>query len=109
MNKNAVTFTGGGLKCDNPNCDFKDMSISTKDYKKYINCPCPKCGESLLTKEDYKSFRRIAMLVKVVNFISFFIPKKEDDKKAKLSIDFDGTGTPIIGDVEILDENSGGK
>ena len=43
-----------GLKCDNPNCDWKDTTITVEDYPNWINKPCPKCGENVLTEEDYK-------------------------------------------------------
>ena len=42
-----------GLKCDNPECDFVDLTIPRADYESSIGKPCPKCGESLLTQEDY--------------------------------------------------------
>jgi predicted RNA-binding Zn-ribbon protein involved in translation (DUF1610 family) len=42
------------IVCDN--CDFKikneagNYNIETRQY---INMPCPKCGENLLTQKDY--------------------------------------------------------
>ena len=42
-----------GLKCDNPNCDYNDMTIPVQEYSAWVNKPCPKCGENLLTEEDY--------------------------------------------------------
>lgn len=38
-----------GLKCDF--CDFIDESIPVSIET--LDLPCPKCGESLLTKEDF--------------------------------------------------------
>lgn len=43
MAKAIVTHIQG-IKCDNKDCDFKDMSVSYEDYPKWINKPCPKCG-----------------------------------------------------------------
>jgi len=40
-----------GIKCDH--CDFKDETVEFKDYGLWLNKPCPKCGENLLTREDY--------------------------------------------------------
>ena len=40
----------GGIKCDNPSCDFRDESIPVEDYKNWLNKPCPICGSNLLTK-----------------------------------------------------------
>ncbi len=31
-----------GIKCDNPNCDFRDESVGFEVYEKYLNKPCPK-------------------------------------------------------------------
>jgi len=42
-----------GVKCDNPNCDYSDMSVTVSDYADWVNKPCPKCGENLMTQKDY--------------------------------------------------------
>ena len=42
------------LKCDNPSCDFCNLDIPFEEYEKFVNYPCPKCGESLLTPQAYK-------------------------------------------------------
>jgi predicted RNA-binding Zn-ribbon protein involved in translation (DUF1610 family) len=97
----SITLNGGGLKCDNAECNYSDMSIPTSKYKEYINYPCPKCGENLLTKTDYRSFKFINGLVRVINFVCFFIPRKKlGDDMATMKIEFDGTGIPQIGDIE---------
>ena len=41
-----------GLKCDNPNCTYKDDSVQRFEYEASINKPCPECGEPLLTQKD---------------------------------------------------------
>jgi hypothetical protein len=43
-----------GIKCDNPSCDWSNMLNSFKEYKDWVDKPCPKCGEVVLTKRDYK-------------------------------------------------------
>lgn len=43
----------GGLKCDNSQCGWSDMTIKFEEYKKYLNSSCPKCGENILTEDDY--------------------------------------------------------
>lgn len=43
----------GGIKCDNKDCGYRDDSIVFDQYRDFINKPCPKCGENLLTQEDF--------------------------------------------------------
>jgi hypothetical protein len=40
-----------GLVCDNPKCNYIDEDIEFKDY--VVGQGCPKCGDNLLTQEDY--------------------------------------------------------
>jgi len=40
-----------GIKCDK--CKFSDPTVKYEDYDKWLNKPCPDCGENLLTQEDY--------------------------------------------------------
>jgi len=42
-----------GVACDNENCDYVNKNVQLGDFTQYLNKPCPKCGEILLTKEDY--------------------------------------------------------
>ena len=59
----------GGIKCDNPSCDFRDESVPVEDYKNWLNKPCPICGSNLLTKKDYKSVKRLLSTIKIINKI----------------------------------------
>jgi len=58
------------IECDNPKCDYnipnetKDPNVETKQY---INMPCPKCGENLLTQKDYDL---AASFMRVVNWMN---------------------------------------
>jgi len=40
-----------GLRCDNPKCDYVNDDILFENY--VVGQPCPKCGDNLLTQEDY--------------------------------------------------------
>ena len=53
MENNKSNVKISGLKCDNPNCDYRDDTIKYEDYKKYVDAKCPKCGMILLTKKEY--------------------------------------------------------
>jgi len=68
-NKNADVVSNG-LKCDNPNCDWIDESIGFDGIEEWINRPCPKCGENLLTFDDYKRFKASLEAIEIVNFLS---------------------------------------
>ena len=57
MSKKIIESQIRGLKCDNPNCDWVDMSISVEDYHKYVGAKCPKCGEIVLTEADFKAIK----------------------------------------------------
>ena len=57
-----------GLKCDN--CDYRDDSVPLSDYESSINKPCPQCGESLLTQEDYDSVMQMVQAVEMINGFS---------------------------------------
>lgn len=55
-----------GLKCDNPNCNWSDMSVPFSDYEKSINKPCPECGENLLTQDDYDQVIQIKQAMELM-------------------------------------------
>jgi hypothetical protein len=42
-----------GIRCDNKNCSYEDMSVPFDQYESYVNKACPLCGENLLTEKDY--------------------------------------------------------
>ena len=67
MKNNVVSCVGGGIKCDNPKCDYCDLTVKIEEYKSWINKPCPKCGNNLLTKQDYKNVQTILRLAQMVN------------------------------------------
>lgn len=48
-----------GLKCEKTTCDFEDERIQVKDFPKWINKPCPKCGTVLLTETEFKRVQNI--------------------------------------------------
>lgn len=84
-----------GLKCDKPGCNFIDMSIEFKDYEKHINHPCPECGSSLLTQEDYETTKLIASQVELMKQMGLVSnqPVKEGEG-LEVKIELDGTGVP---------------
>ena len=59
------------IKCDNAKCDHYE-EVDFEDYPKYVNKPCPKCGDNLLTREDYN--KCLIMLKHYYNLKKFFYP-----------------------------------
>jgi len=59
---NAITMS---LECDN--CDYIEKDFLPKNLELYIDKPCPNCGMSLLTKEDYINQQMFMMAVGIVN------------------------------------------
>lgn len=88
MNNN-VQICGGGLKCDNPSCNYVDMSVSMEDYKDWVNKPCPKCGEVLLTQQDYDTAQ---LILRIIDVVDKSVEANEDDTQATLTFNFDGSG-----------------
>lgn len=92
MNK-GIRMNCVGLKCDNKGCDFVDNTISFEDYPNWINKPCPKCGENLLTEQDYYT---VKTMFDIANLINDSLPeeleKENPDEIAKLTVNLNGTG-----------------
>ena len=71
-----------------------------EDYDKWLNRPCPKCGENLLTDDDYRNVQFLLAMEKIANEI---YPKIEDDESiVKATIDMNGTGNINIA----IDDNN---
>jgi len=88
----AIDIKITGIKCDNPECNFR-QAIKPEEYEQWINRPCPKCGQNLLTLKDYMA---IMGLITIVNLINKFIPvseeKHEKHEVMKFHIEMNGTG-----------------
>lgn len=77
----------GELVCDNPDCDFR-CEIESSKYHEAINAKCPKCGENLLTLEDYNLYLKMIKTVNWVNkwfsWLTIFI--KEPSKRERYKV-----------------------
>ena len=103
MNDNIINFIGGGIKCDNPECDFVNQEVKIEDYKDWLNKPCPKCGSNLLTQADYDNVQMLLNLVDIINENKDIFPDTEDmqnnsDEMSTVTFNMNGTGSM---DVEI--------
>lgn len=79
-----------GLKCDNPNCDFVNPDIPFESYEEFVNYPCPKCGQPLLTPQAYKM---CVGMKKLGDFITKITGgAKENDIEVKIPLEMDEDG-----------------
>lgn len=105
MKNDIVSFIGGGIKCDNPECDYMDETVRVEDYKKWLNKPCPKCGSNLLTQADYDNVQMLIGLADIINenyVVDEETQSKLGDKQQTITFHMDGSGKM---DVEINDAN----
>lgn len=101
---NIINFISGGIKCDNPECDFVDQEVKIEDYIFWLNKPCPKCGSNLLTQADYDNVQMLLNFVDIINENKDIFQEIEDtqnnsDKMSTITFNMDGTGNM---DIEIL-------
>lgn len=88
----AIDYEITGIKCDNPDCSYEDENARYEDYKKWLNKPCPLCGEILLTKKDYKAVRRLKRIVAIINIFSKPLLALSNGQKVKQTIEMNGSG-----------------
>lgn len=71
------------IVCDNPDCDytFPYSGESEKLLLAFVNVPCPKCGQNLLTPEDYLMAELLKKSVDRINkrfsWLTLFMPRKK--------------------------------
>lgn len=60
------------LHCDNEECGYEhfDKDIDYQDLSKWVDFPCPKCGQSLLTQEDLEATNQLTAYVNMINGFS---------------------------------------
>lgn len=69
MNKH-IERTSSGLVCDNPACDYENREVTEANLKDWVNAPCPKCGENLLTEDDFDRAINALEVVELINSLS---------------------------------------
>jgi transcription initiation factor IIE alpha subunit len=78
--------------CDNKNCTYvllqKDAKENNITLEMLVDQTCPRCGENLLTKEDYITYKRFMNAVDRINkwlsWLTFFYRKKIVAKDGKV-------------------------
>lgn len=94
--KDALRLDIRGIKCDNPDCDYREEGVLVSDYEKWLNKPCPKCGSNLLTQADYEATKALITVTKIINSV---LPNAENDEKVRtvsVPVEMNGTGEIII-------------
>lgn len=94
MNRKLITvYQEHSIICDNIKCDYKIKNTSgdpNEDISGYLNMPCPKCGENLLTEQDYLRSMKVMRIINWINkwfsWVMFLVPKKT--KVYNATIDF---------------------
>lgn len=56
-----------GIKCDNENCEYENTSIQPNEYAQWIDKPCPLCGDTLLTQNDYNIAKLLFATTSIAN------------------------------------------
>ena len=76
--------TKGRVNCDTPGCGFS-AEITDSELPQWLNKPCPKCGENLLTQEDFDSVSRLLHVIDQAGSIAkaLNLPDKNVIVKAK--------------------------
>ena len=96
MDWKMIDLKISGIKCDA--CpDYYDTTVNVKEYKDWVNKPCPKCGSNLLTEADYKTTKNVIFYTTIFNIIlspiqiilSLLIKEKD---KEEIYFDMNGTG-----------------
>lgn len=59
-----------GIQCDNETCDYRESDVKFEEYSEWVNKPCPKCGENLLTQENYDECLELMKRAEMINSLS---------------------------------------
>ena len=58
------------LNCDNDHCDFTIADIPDEDAEGWVDRPCPRCGENLLTRDDYDRWSVVQKATELMNTLT---------------------------------------
>jgi hypothetical protein len=100
MNNPNFLYRITGIKCDNPKCDFVDKSVTSDDYELWLNKPCPKCGENLLTEDDF-------MLAKAFQLTAEKLQNISEDELRRMNNEFlkNMTNDDVNNILDFINEN----
>ena len=88
-----------GIQCDS--CDYVDTTIKDEDFEKWLNQPCPKCGENLLTQQDLDNFKAVQVAVEILDKLLDGLPENnEGDQTKAFSFSVDTHKTITISEIK---------
>ena len=100
--KQYVTVNVTYIQCDANGCDYiTHDDVSNETLVNFLNKPCPKCGENLLTQEDFSEFDNHLKLASVMSLVVDKIAPMSDEefnKQERVSfaeLETDGKGNTI--------------
>ena len=95
-----------GLVCDNPNCDYENPEVAFEDFKDWVDRPCPKCGENLLTEEDYHISQALNSFTELFNLIpKDSLEKYLEERKNNLSEQDSGEFRKLLDEMGVKDKD----
>ena len=101
-----ITIEIKGIKCDNPKCDYTNPDVEREDYKEFLNAPCPKCGDNLLTQADMDAITEMEEMAVVMNEAFAWVDEDElNTKTVGVEVKMDGSGTMEFGEPIENDSN----
>ncbi len=78
-----------GIRCDNPSCDYENIDVQPHQYQAWVNQPCPKCGEVLLTENDFNLYKLLMATTTIANGL-------DSDEEVSLPTEVEKVYTPHV-------------
>ena len=94
--ENVFDMEMSGIQCDNHECDYMEENVHQDNYKDWVDKPCPKCGENLLTQADYEAAVKMIKAMEGMNALADILglapSESEDSIEASFRIQSDTKG-----------------
>ena len=80
----AITVGDLTIKCDVPECDWREGGVKPIEADSWLDKPCPKCGANLMTAEDLKRMKDVITMSDVLSELLGDWPENADMVKVKI-------------------------
>jgi hypothetical protein len=98
---NSAILTISGIKCDNPECNYRHDEVALNEYGEWLDRPCPDCGDNLLTEADYNTVKIMVAMVQIANDTA--PANNVDEPIIEATLDMNGSGSIEVTDLQIKD------